>query len=193
MSSDSGYREKVDALDLIIQVLRDHEKTLDELVHRLEEAFERLPARERAERIERPPAVCIEVSDWEEFKSQCKDSPMAAFETDGKVFSIFAVKGGMVYTYFEELPEMSIRMRRSADRYVVEEFSTDSLEGISLVFKKGLNCGLEGSVKGSTVRLQEGVHLLNLVYDIGVEETKRWLSKELKVDKESIIRGKITI
>ncbi len=31
-----GYTEKIDVLDMIIDVLRDHEKVLDNLVDRLE-------------------------------------------------------------------------------------------------------------------------------------------------------------
>jgi hypothetical protein len=193
LASDSTYRDKVDVIDFIINVLREHEKTLDELVGRLEGAFERLPRVEGAERVEKPPAMGIEVRDWEEFRLRCRGAPIVAFEVDGKVFSIYAVKEGLVYNYSEELPELSIRMRKSEDRYVMEEFSVDSLEGVSLAFRKRLNCGLEGAVKGSKVRIQEGVHLINIAYDVNIEEAKRWLSKELKVDKESIIRGRITI
>ena len=193
MASNSGYREKVDVIDFIINVLREHEKTLDELVGRLEGAFERLPEVRGAERIEKPPAICVEIRGWDEFRSRCRGAPMVAFEADGRVFSIYAVKGGLVYTYSEPLPEMSIRMRKSEDRYIVEEFSVDSLEGVSLAFKKRLNCGLEGAVKGSEVRVQEGVHLINIAYDVNIEEAKRWLSKELKVDKENIVRGKMAI
>ena len=39
MESDSGYREKMDALDLIMNALKDHEKRLDEISYRLEQAF----------------------------------------------------------------------------------------------------------------------------------------------------------
>jgi len=41
--------------------------------------------------------------------------------------------------------------------------------------------------------VREGLHLINIAYDIDVEETKKWLSKELKVNKSNIIKGKITI
>jgi len=37
-----AYTEKIDVLDLIIQVLRDHEKTLDQLITRLEGAMTRV-------------------------------------------------------------------------------------------------------------------------------------------------------
>jgi len=33
-----AYTERIDVLDLIIQVLRDHEKTLDQLIARLEKS-----------------------------------------------------------------------------------------------------------------------------------------------------------
>jgi len=37
-----GYTEKIDVLDMIIDVLRDHEKTLDQLIARLEDTLRRL-------------------------------------------------------------------------------------------------------------------------------------------------------
>ena len=36
-----SFDEKVDVIDLIINVLKEHEKTLDELISRLEEALSR--------------------------------------------------------------------------------------------------------------------------------------------------------
>ena len=38
MSSTMSYTEKIDVLDLLITVLREHEEALDELVARLEAA-----------------------------------------------------------------------------------------------------------------------------------------------------------
>ena len=38
MGFEHGYDEKIDVIDLIINVLKEHEKKLDELVTRLEEA-----------------------------------------------------------------------------------------------------------------------------------------------------------
>jgi hypothetical protein len=46
LSSHQAYKTKIDALDLIIDVLREHEKTLDELVWRMNNAIEYLEARE---------------------------------------------------------------------------------------------------------------------------------------------------
>ena len=39
------YTSKVDVLDMIIEVLREHEKTLDALVRRLEDSVNRLGTR----------------------------------------------------------------------------------------------------------------------------------------------------
>ncbi|MFB0543856.1 MAG: hypothetical protein ACETVR_03645 [Candidatus Bathyarchaeia archaeon] len=194
MSSDSTTRDKIDVIDFIIRTLTEHEKAMDELVARLEEILEHLPTQPPPPRdVERPLAICVETQDWGEFKSRCGGAPVVAFEIDEKTLSIYAVKEGVVYAYSEELPEMRIRMRRAEDYYIVEEFSVDSLEGIPLAFRKRLNCGLEGSVRGSRVRLPEGGHLIKVAYDVDVEEAKTWLSKELKVNKRSIIQGKITI
>ena len=193
LSSDSGYREKVDALDLIIQVLRDHEKTLDELIGRLEEVFERFSTGREAEHVEKFPAIRVEISNWKEFRSKCSGASMVAFEKDERVLSIFAVKEGVVHTYSEALPVMNVRVKKSEEQYVVNGVSADSLHDIWSAFKMRLRCGLEGYVKGSEVRLQEGTHLLIITYDVDAEEARQWLSKELNVDKKKIVQGKITI
>jgi len=37
-----SFSEKVDVLDLVISTLKEHEKALDEAVHRLEKALDRV-------------------------------------------------------------------------------------------------------------------------------------------------------
>jgi len=43
MSSDVRYRDKVEAIDFIINALMEHEKVLEEQTKRLSELLERLP------------------------------------------------------------------------------------------------------------------------------------------------------
>jgi len=194
VSSNSSNRDKIDVIDFIIKTLTEHEKAMDKLVAKLEEILLNNSTHPpRYKEVERPIAVCIETKDWGEFKSNCINALVVAFEIEDKTLSIYAVKGGIVCSYTEELSEMKIRMRRSEDHYVVEEFCVDSLEGIPLAFKRRLNCGLEGSVKGSKVRLPDGEHLININYYVDIEEAKKWLSKELKVNIKNIIQGKISI
>ena len=42
-----SYTEKIDVLDMIIQVLKDHEKKLDEISQRLENILEKRDLREK--------------------------------------------------------------------------------------------------------------------------------------------------
>jgi len=39
--SENKFTQRIDVLDLLIEVLRQHEKTLDQLITRLEEAVNR--------------------------------------------------------------------------------------------------------------------------------------------------------
>ena len=52
------YSEKIDVLDLIIEVLKEHEKTLDAQIHRLEASIDRFgsydPAAELRRRFHAP-------------------------------------------------------------------------------------------------------------------------------------------
>jgi hypothetical protein len=106
--------EEMDALDFVINVLREHEKNLDALISRLERILSRLPTvvekeeiGEKAEEAKKETGaakvpVNILCESWSDFKSACSGAEIIAFNHDG-VLSIKALHGNIIYEYREAL------------------------------------------------------------------------------------------
>jgi hypothetical protein len=190
-----GYDEKVDVIDLIINVLRDHEKTLDGLISKLEQVLAgsapvSIPA-VKAEVVR--PAVSVIIREWTGFRERCLEADIVTFEIEDRQFKVSAVKDGILYLYEEEIPEMEIRYKEEEKKAIIEGIDIRSTELVPTVLRGRLLCGLNISVKGTEVKMPDAVAVYKILYDIDVEEAKSWLAKQLKTDKKNIIRGKIQI
>lgn len=190
-----GYDEKVDVIDLIINVLKDHEKTLDGLISKLEDTlagYAPIPA--AATKIEvGKPTISVILHEWTEFRERCLRSNLIAFEIEDKQFKVSAVKDGFLYSYEEKIPDMEIRYREKEKKTVIEGIDISSTDLMPTVLRGKLDCGLDISVKGTEVKMPDGVAVYKIIYDIDVEETKNWLAKQLETKKGNIIQGKIQI
>ncbi|MBS7620333.1 hypothetical protein KEJ21_06800, partial [Candidatus Bathyarchaeota archaeon] len=98
-----GYEDKVDVIDLIINVLREHEKNLDDLVARLEnvvtktESTRPSPAKTEipAARIEAPKLmISAVIKNWGEFREKSLGASLVAFDVDEKKFNVSVLKDG---------------------------------------------------------------------------------------------------
>ncbi|MEM1582011.1 MAG: hypothetical protein QXK89_05825 [Candidatus Bathyarchaeia archaeon] len=163
--------EKMNALDFVINVLREHEKNLDALIERLEEIVVGLPAtitetspeaeaeRKAAEPEKAPKAIEAEKAikaarapvsviceNWSDFKEACIGAELVTFHQNGAL-SVKALQGNIIYEYREMVPT---RM-------------------------ESLQCGVP-------VRFQTSLDAL---------EIKRILSRELNVPENKIIKGEI--
>ena len=117
MSKKSTKDEAFEALDFIINVLKEHEKDLDRLVTELGKITERLDGTEEmAGKIEKDeeapvyshgPAVIVRCKKWEDFKTLSANAETVSFlfkETE-RAFQIDALKEGKVLTYSGEFPQ----------------------------------------------------------------------------------------
>lgn len=102
--------EKINTLDFIINVLREHEKKLDALTSKFEGILSGLSAimgRKKAEEAEaktiRAQANVI-CDDWSDFKSACSGAEIITFNQDAYTLIIRALNGNIVYEYREALP-----------------------------------------------------------------------------------------
>ncbi len=162
--------EKMNALDFVINVLREHEKNLDLLISKLEEIVSELPVaiREISEISEKPkeekapaPAamVCeskgekiskaqvkIICDDWGDFKEACHRAEIIAFHQN-ETLIIKALQGNIIYEYREFIP---IRV-------------------------ENMRCGI--SVRSQTF--------------LDPAEVKRAIARELNVPENKIIKGEI--
>lgn len=189
------FDEKVDVIDLIINVLKDHEKTLDALISKLEEALAgaaSMPAAALRTGVMRP-TVSVVLRRWAEFRERCVDVSIVAFDIEDKNFKVSAVKDDIHYGYQEEMPDMEIRFRENEEKAVINEIGVSSAGLIPTVIRGVLECGLAASLKGVEVKLPDGGAVYKVIFDIEADKATTWLADQLKVDKKYIMQGKIQL
>ena len=97
--------ERMSALDFIISVLREHEKTLDSLIERLENISLYLDTNKKNNiraRYERGCNVRILCEEWEEFKELSREAEVFSFHL-GNELKIMALHGNRIYEYKEPI------------------------------------------------------------------------------------------
>ena len=219
MSTDSEFQEKIDTLDLIINVLKEHEKILDKLAEKLESTVNNLKTRgAEGEKIRKSISLIdekisslndaiaqflasktpkparfslVQCEEWTDFKDKSRGARRVAFEAEEKAFTVNSMSDEEIYEYSEALAEHEFCVKEEEKRYVLEKMFIDSLDDVPLVFKRGLKCGLDVSIISSKFDLPDGRHVFKLTYHVDPERAKRWLSKELEVPEDNIIEGKI--
>ena len=190
MSSDRDAR--VDILDLLINLLKEHEQKMDELTYRLETLIDERkptagPPREASETIG---GVVARVSSWGEFKRQSASAVMLALGIDERTFKVTALRRGIFIVYQEEIPVLEvIRKDESTDTtYAVTEASLTmkSLLG-------SLECGLELDRRVIDSTLPEGGSVQRVVHYVDPGKGKSWLADQLDVEESSIILGELSL
>ena len=190
-----GFDEKVDVIDLIINVLREHEKTLDALISQLERILSGaapLPAAVEGPEARRP-MVSVLLRGWREFRERCAGASLTAFDIEDKQFRVSAVKDDVLYSYQEQMPDMDIRLRERDEKTTIEGIDLLSSGLVPTVLRGKLECGLEVSVRGVEVKMPNGVIVYKVIYDIDPDGAKEWLANQLRVEKKDIMQGKIQI
>jgi hypothetical protein len=189
-----GFDEKVDVIDLIINVLRDHEKTLDELISKLEGALEAAPiGAEAARAVVRKPAVSVLIRRWADFRVRSVGASIVAFDIEDKRFNVSAVKEGVLHSYQEAMPDMEIRFREKEEGVVIDGIDLGSVGLVPTVLRGRLECGLEVSVRGAEVDIPDGGAIYKVLYDIDADGAMSWLAYQLKVERKNIFQGKVQI
>ncbi|MFH0748624.1 MAG: hypothetical protein V1915_01700 [Candidatus Bathyarchaeota archaeon] len=196
----SGFNEKIDAFDLIINALKDHEKRLDEISHRLESLFEEQPSEKgrevkKEEQVSAPPPVKggpqVICSEWNEFKETCKEAKMITFEVKNNTFQVYAMVKEEIIRYLEDFPNM-LKIVEEPSQFIIDKSQLNSLDALQFLIQRKLRCGFNLSIKSSKIVSMDKHFLLELVYDFDGMEMKEFLSKEVGVSKKEIVEGKIT-
>jgi len=205
----SEFQEKMDVLDLIIGILREHEESLSKIAERFESVIKNLDAVEgkvsslndtlaqailsRAPISSSPkPAAVVECKDWTTFRERIQGGGTVAFEADQGVFIVSSLTEGVISTYSEYLPEVKFQVAEGEKRCIIEKMSLSSPGDLSPIFERRLRCGLEVEAKNSKFELPDGEQVFRLTYEIDPAKTRRWLAKELKIPQEDIVEGRLT-
>jgi hypothetical protein len=202
---DSGFDGKIDALDLIITALKEHEKRLDEISHRLEDLSRAQPDDEdkptKMKEIDRslrrdsfktkkePLVVC---ATWSEFRAASRDANTVAFDIEGRFFNVYSLTDENIMKYKEELPSSKIRVTEETSGLTVDVASLEAVGQLQSFINRKLKCGLNLRVGGSETALTEIQFLYELKYDLNPLEIKEFLSRELNIPRERIADGRIT-
>lgn len=210
MCPGSEFQEKMDVLDLIIGILREHEESLSRIAERFESVIKNLDAVEgkvsslnetlaqailsRAPIPSSPekPAAVVECKDWATFRERSKGGDTVAFEADEGAFTVTSLTEGVISRYSESLPEVKFQVAEGEKRCIIEKMSLSSPDDLSPIFERRLRCGLEVEAKNSKFKLSNGEQVFRLTYEIDPAKTRRWLAKELKVPEEDIVEGRLT-
>jgi hypothetical protein len=199
MGFESDFDEKIDVIDLIINVLKDHEKKLDELVSRLENTDSvETPRREpliRAPEMEvmsgGKPVASVVLKRWTEFHSKAKSSELVAFDSDEGCFTVSALTGRVIYTYIERIPSMEIEYSGDKGKSRIDGINISSAKLIPAAFKGKLDCGLELKMNKYDVSRPDGGLMHKINYFIDPEIAKQWLAYQLEVDDDRVVQGEL--
>jgi hypothetical protein len=209
MGYESGFDEKIDVIDLIINVLKDHEKKLDELVSRIEKAQiinrapmdtleEITPLIERAsnltiEKTSSSVSVKLELSEWNEFRTRCESARFVAFEVVDESFHVKALTDGVLYSYIEKIPSMEIRYKTVDEKAQIESIDINRAELVSEAFNGILKCGLKMEKTEHSFKEPGGESVLNVNFHVDTSTARNWIAYQLAADDEKILHGSMDL
>ena len=204
----SGFDDEgINAFDLVINALKAHEKQLDEISERLDEIAKRMEIllagelyeKNKVERTEEqkvttrptkmgPTIICTE---WRAFKETCLGSRRVTFQIAENSFQVHAISNGDIFRYAEDLPNQ-IKIVEDQSYFSIDKSSFRSLDSLQFLFDRRLKCGLSLLIKSSIDVSIEKQFLIKLVYNLDVNEVKKFLSNELGVSIKEVVEGRIT-
>ncbi len=206
MGIDKSFDEKIDVIDLIINVLKDHEIKLDELVSRLES----IP--QRATRIEDPepsesyirsipseprrqigPPVTAILDRWTDFRLKCQSARLVTFDSKEGTFKVSAIAGGIVYIYNEDMPSMGITYKENGEGARVEGIDINKPGLMPTALREKLDCGLEFDREDITTQLDDGRSLHKIIYKIDSGTARSWIAYQLGIDDSDVVQGILKI
>ena len=185
--------ERVDVIDLIINVLKEHEKSLDAHVAKLEDIInaDRMAQPSQGEAKGRSPRVKVTINKWPEFREKSTEPRMLAFNVSDDKLEVSALKDDVVYVYREKIPELSLVVEKGEGRVVVKDGDLgDLLDALSLIADK-LKCGLSVKHRNVDIKPTDGDVVQKIIFEVDGEIAKSWISKQLGVEEMSIIFGSI--
>jgi hypothetical protein len=201
------FPEKMDALDLIINALKDHEKRLDEISHQLhnvlqearpdtavlEEASPREP-KQKTRPLQTRMRARIQCTDWPEFITQFKNQKagLVTYQVDENTFTISSLTDDFLLMYTEPLPQKRLQVTEDATRFSFDKSSLHNLDLLEVIINRRLKCGLALSIKAQT-RVEDDQSDFVLTFTIAPTAVKNFLTKELGIPKKNIVAGNIIL
>ena len=206
MLMSGEFPEKMDALDLILNALKDHEKQLDELSHKLQMVFRTMTSdrskgketdtQEQSQETRRSrthtKTPLIHCTNWSEFKDQVSThrASIVTYQVNDDTFLVKAFTEDFLLEYTEPLPNTNIRIDESTRHFSFDKTSLYDIQLLQVIINRRLHCGLSLPINSQIV-FKDSRHYLVLTYDVSSNTVKTFLETELKVLKSNIIAGSI--
>ena len=183
-----------DVLDMVINFLREHEKTLDQLIYRVEEALsERGPPSEAPrEPSTRAPGISVLLKKWMDFRRCCSGARIIGFIADN-VLKVTAIAEGVLHVYVEDIPIIEIRYSGEDKEKKIAGIEADEVGLILKALRGKLNCGLGLDVREVEAGLVDGETVRRIVCEVDPGAARDWLATELGVEPSSILEGELKL
>lgn len=173
--------DKVEVMDFLINVLKDHEKSLDALISRAESVLAENEERLGVNGGPHDSPIKIVLKDWPEFKRRLENVELVCFDLLDQVFIVSVKTRQKVYEYRERVPEPVLEVTSPEQAYGDSPQRKDRLRiGLELVYKKEAD-----------ENIYENEH--KMTCDIDPQYTRKWLSDELGVHQDFIVCGDIEL
>ncbi|MEM2875972.1 MAG: hypothetical protein QXL67_03345 [Candidatus Bathyarchaeia archaeon] len=186
-------QEKIDALDFIINVLKEHEKRLDSLAENLTRIVEELKSTRTVDALQKPvetrPKIQVLFNDWLDFKEKSRNSDLIVFDLDERNLRFNSVSGSSIYQYSEFIEEIRLLLDREGENYRVKRGDIKAF--LEKLGQKKFKCGVEASTIVKLVSLEENVDALVFKFYPDVNKLRDWLAEELNLPRENIIHGRL--
>ncbi len=189
-----SFDERVDVVDLILKVLKEHEKNLDTIVSQLGETIQTQPTQWGRDgqvlQVKGISEYRVSLHRWSEFSAICEKPDLVAFDLKKGELKVSAIKGGNIFSYVEEIPEMTIRVEEDGEGVIVEGGNGKGSQYASSIFSGKLQCGLGVRARRCKPDSSDSP-VSRICYDVDPEEVRAWLSTELRTEKKHIAYGSI--
>jgi len=168
-------------MDFLINVLKDHEKSLDALISRAENVLAENEEKLGVNGGSHDSPIKIVLKDWTEFKRRLENVELICFDLVDQVFIVSVKTRQKVYEYRERMPD-----------HILEITIPEKADGDSSTRKDRLKIGLELICKkDADGNPDENEH--KMFCDIDPQYTRKWLSDELGVHQDFIVCGDIEL
>jgi len=194
MPSSNDFQEKVDVLDIIISILKDHEDSLSKIAERfdtlcsdistfrekasvLDRVLDRLGGQKIGNIIEavgaKGPLVTVNCKSWQAFKGASQGALLVAYEVIEEQAFLSSVSDLFVFTFSGDLGETSLSLSKGERRWIERSLRPELDETL----------GSEESVSADGDAAYKTI--------VNSKTIKRWLSAETSVPEDKIVEGKI--
>lgn len=194
LSAKSQFQEKIDVLDIIISVLKDHEETLSRLADKFDDIYEdisslqgQLPTLDRAlDRLDglkvkhligtaglKGPLAAVKCKDWPTFLNASQGALLVAFEVSDDQCIFYSVSDLFIFTFSEGVVDVRLLMDRGVKKWLRRS-------------RRGAGSGTHSGGKLSFAKGEA-------VYEARVspKTLKQWLSLQLGIPEEKVIEGRV--